>query len=656
MRTLSADLLAAQRSASAEPRVSVVVENSIGGARRLDFTQLDATSQPIAKHDAAVAGDGSLTRVRIEAGAVKQQRVADPSAGPWTSWATLVSGVAAQVACAARGARVAVVYCDAAGAGVKLRESTDNGASFGAEQAVATAAATVVDLAAAYKNSAGDLAIGWATATSVNLVRRISGAFGSVATTSPAVSSFSGVALAYGADWDFALTGVEAATLKPSLWTAAYGDGNDVAAGTWSSLAPQQQAESDAQVTYRAPSLVYTDAYRIDFVEADVFAGGSTRVWRTMLHNALTFVAGAFTFRSPAPVNYGGIEGLALAADAGGAGYVYECAPDAVYRASQSQVLATVTADVRAAEVEELPFATRGFLELDNSGVAYAGPPAPIAVGNLVAVSWGYRTASGVQTSRMADLWVAATEYRRTGGVSVLRLYVEGGWEMLRRSRQRAQVVHTSDTYFTVLLRLFSRAGLLLTSSSGSNRLSTVTPKFTVHPDTSALESVRRALAFVADRVRMRPSASGSITEPLATAASDYTYGTAHPLRSVGLRGEPPAVSEVQSFGAGVFGEALDFANAAAWLGTRALQRDATSGSAAAAGTTAAAQLRQRALDTPAGRIVVPPNCGQEVLDVVDFSDPLIAPSPVRRRVAGISWLFDREHGRFEQRIALGAL
>ena len=49
MRTLSSDLLAAQRSASSEPHVDVVVENSIGGMRRLDFAQIDATSNTIAQ-------------------------------------------------------------------------------------------------------------------------------------------------------------------------------------------------------------------------------------------------------------------------------------------------------------------------------------------------------------------------------------------------------------------------------------------------------------------------------------------------------------------------------------------------------------------------------------------------------------------------------
>ena len=59
---------------------------------------------------------------------------------------------------------------------------------------------------------------------------------------------------------------------------------------------------------------------------------------------------------------------------------------------------------------------TRGFIDIDNASGAYAGPPAPIAIGNLAGVSWGYRTASGLQASRMADLWIASYEYRRTGG------------------------------------------------------------------------------------------------------------------------------------------------------------------------------------------------------------------------------------------------
>ena len=142
----------------------------------------------------------------------------------------------AQVACAAKGSRVAVAYVDAAGTGIKLRESTDNGATYAAEVAVTTAAASVNDLALAYKNTSGDLAVAWAAGTSVGIIKRTSGVFGSPATTSPGVSSLNGVAMTYGFDWDIVLTGVEATTLQPSLWTIVYGDGVDAPANTWGTL------------------------------------------------------------------------------------------------------------------------------------------------------------------------------------------------------------------------------------------------------------------------------------------------------------------------------------------------------------------------------------------------------------------------------------
>ncbi len=659
MRTLPADLLAAQRSASAEPQVDVIVENSIGGMRRLDFTQIDATANTIAKHDVCVAGDGSVTRVRSDnAGGILRQRNTTPGSGSGyaAAWTALATGKGNQIACAAKGARVAIIYVDAAGTGIKIVESTDNGGSFGAETAVVTAAAGVIDLAVAYRNSGGDLAIAWATATTLNIIKRTAGAFGAASGSGTAFSSINGVAMTFGFDYDIAVTGVETTTLKPSLWTIVYGDGNDAPLNTWGTLNAQQQAEFDASVTYKAPSIASADTYRVDFVEADAFTGGNTRVYRTTMHPAMTFAAGPFTMRAPVPVSYGGAEGLAIAADAGGAGYVYETAPDAVYRAPQSQAIATLTGAVLAVRVDEGADSTRGYIDIDNANGAYAGPPAPIAIGNLVGVSWGYRTASGLLSSRMADLWIASYEYRRGGGRSVLRLHVEGGWEILRRSRQRAQVVHTADSYLTVLLRIFSRAGLQLTSASVSTRAQTVAPKFTIAPDATGFDSVRRALALLADRIRMRTVAGATITEPLAAAASDYTFGTAHPLREVSLLNEPPLVTETQALGAGAYGESIDFVNAALSIGTREEQRDLTSATGAAAAATAVAHLRQRALDVAAGRIVVPPNCGQELLDVVDFTDPLIAAAAVKRRVAEIRWRYDRHGAVYEQTIGLGAI
>ena len=302
------------------------------------------------------------------------------------------------------------------------------------------------------------------------------------------------------------------------------------------------------------------------------------------------------------PVNYGGAEGLALAADAGGAGYVYESAPDAVYRAPQSQPLRRSPPTCSPIEIDERGDATRGYIDLDNSIGAYAGPPAPIAIGNLVAVSWGYRTASGLQSSRMADLWIAGVEHRRSGrcldAAAARRGRVGAAAPQPAADADRAQ---RADTYLAILLRASSRAPGCSSRRPASRRARRrVTPKFTVAPGTSGFDAVRQALALLADRIRMRPLAAAPITRAAGLRRERlHLRRPTHPLRAVRvLRAEPPSVSEAQAFGAGAFGEAIDFATRGArHRHARAAARHHERDRRAAAAATAVAHLRQRALD-----------------------------------------------------------
>jgi hypothetical protein len=566
VRTISAALEAAQRAPSREPYVSASVENTVGGVRRLDFAQIDANAYATNRHGVAVAGDESVTRVRVESGAIKQQRVT--GSGPWTSWNDLATGMGVYVACAAEGARVAVVYVDAAGTTIKIRESTDNGQSYGSAADVTTSPAALTALAVAYKRGTTDLAIAWTTATQLRLIKRTSGSFGSVQLSGETFTSLNGVALAYGFDWDMLVTGAEISSQRPTLWTHIYGDGNDHTANTWGALQAQQQVESDSGITFQAPFLAYLDTYRGTFVEVDGFAGGQTRTFRTYLPLALIeFDSGAFSFRTPAPTDYKGARGLALA---GGSTYAYETAPDTVRRAPRSQAFRDLSADVLAIELDESTDRLRGHVDLDNASGAYTAaqtPPVAIAVGNLVVLRWGYRTSSGNQSSQAADMEVAAIETRRRHGASVVRLVLAGGFDVLRRNRQRHQVVHSTDTYRTIISRILARAGYSLTFVSASSRSSSVTPAFTIHPQTSGYEALRQALALLADRVVMRANAAAIMTEPLASESADYTFDGPHQLRDILLRTELSGPSEAQVFGASVYGEALTVAEAEQYQG-----------------------------------------------------------------------------------------
>ena len=68
MRSLSAELLAAQRSASAAPYLLVTVADRIGGVRRLAFQRLYSGSEADGYDAATMPSDGSLLRARAASG------------------------------------------------------------------------------------------------------------------------------------------------------------------------------------------------------------------------------------------------------------------------------------------------------------------------------------------------------------------------------------------------------------------------------------------------------------------------------------------------------------------------------------------------------------------------------------------------------------
>ncbi|HET9476654.1 MAG TPA: hypothetical protein VFP63_04115, partial [Dehalococcoidia bacterium] len=144
MRSLTPELLAAQRSASAVPYLKAVASDRIGGIRRLAWTRLYTGSEADGYHAACMPSDGSLIRARVSGGRVYYQRVTNPGAGSaFSSWTDLDAAANADVALCAEGTRVLLFYVDAAGLVIKVRESTDGGATLGAASTAVTASGAV---------------------------------------------------------------------------------------------------------------------------------------------------------------------------------------------------------------------------------------------------------------------------------------------------------------------------------------------------------------------------------------------------------------------------------------------------------------------------------------------------------------------------------
>ena len=72
----------------------------------------------------------------------------------------------------------------------------------------------------------------------------------------------------------------------------------------------------------------------------------------------------------------------------------------------------------------------------------------------------------------------------------------------------------------------------------------------------------------------------------------------------------------------------------------------------------AAAELRQLAMASQGGSLVAPPNCGQELYDVIAITDAPAGLSAAKRRVLGLSLRYVRggPGPAYEQRLTLGAV
>jgi len=94
VRTLSSTLLAAQKSASSQPYVKLLVAGRIGGVTRLNWSRLYTGSEPDYYHAATLSGDGSLVRARVSNSSpfwLYIQRIASPGPGSdFSQWSSFV--------------------------------------------------------------------------------------------------------------------------------------------------------------------------------------------------------------------------------------------------------------------------------------------------------------------------------------------------------------------------------------------------------------------------------------------------------------------------------------------------------------------------------------------------------------------------------------
>jgi hypothetical protein len=109
------------------------------------------------------------------------------------------------------------------------------------------------------------------------------------------------------------------------------------------------------------------------------------------------------------------------------------------------------------------------------------------------------------------------------------------------------------------------------------------------------------------------------------------------------IYGNPVYGTAVDSTELGLVGERLDF------------QQDPAIPTTAQAGDVASAVLAKMRLTTKRGVILIPPNCGQELFDVVQVTDSLGNQTAIKFRVVGLRFEYSPKQDRYEHRLILGA-
>ncbi len=652
MRTLSASLLAAQKNASATPYFKVVISDRIGGVRRLPFSRLYSGDEPDGHHAASMTGDGSLLRARVSGGRLYYQQVANPGGGSdFSSWTDLEAAATAGLALCAQGSRALLFYMDSDGLTLKLRESADSGVTLGSPTTVATASGTVGWLAAGVKSN-GDTLLVYSTGAMVYKLKRSGGNWGSASAWSNDVASVSGLACYYQGDYNIVITGADALG-NAFVWTCIYGDGFSQAPNTWSPLREVTRASSGSSVSFHAPFLAQPDTYRLTFIEKYTGAQAYSRPY--LSYSPPTTDYATNLWREPVPFNLASGYGLALAFSATTA---WLSAPSGVWSAALSPESLDVSADVIEAATDDRPFDGRLRLVLRNDGGRYSLLPSVIKLGAEVAISPGYLTSNGAESSDGLAYWIDSIERHSIPGQAYLVLTARDSWSLLGAWRARRQYTWATGqkNLFGLLQFLFARAGLEFSSAGGSAAASNRYPSFTVNPGESGLNVVRRLLDALADVIFLK-AYFGYLKEPLSSDPSNYAYGTDHAILRGSYTGLAPAVNRVQVFGQGIFAEGFDWPGVEDVYDRLKQEHDANLTSLAQAEDRAAAALRREAVAALSGEIAVPVNCGQELYDVIEVTDSGAGLTSARRRVLGIAIRYATgAQPAYEQGLTLGGV
>jgi hypothetical protein len=628
MRTLTPTLLAAQKDASHVPYIEVEAKGTVTGVVRLDWERLYTGSEDDYFHALSMPGDGSMVRVRITPVAdgrkLYRQRVPDP--GPlsdFSSWTYTNQYNCVAVAAASLGSEVSVFWMNSSRE-LRRIKSTDYGVGWGSPELIDYSPSTAINgLSAAYKSN-GDLAIFFADQATLYVKKHVGGSWQEKAAWDETTGDLSGVAVFYDDDWNLLVTGKNSSA-NFKLWSLVYGDGGDVASGTWSDLKELASAPSDSSFEYHRVFMDKPDVYRCFFAEK--FTGSQEYKRPFWSHSIPDSGFLDNLWREPVPFDLSSDYGLAMAHHGS---YCWLSAPYGIWRAGLALESLDLTDDVISLRQELVETRGRVLVELRNDDGSYGSLPPPLDAGCQLEVSPGYVTSQGNEVSSGQSFILEDCEYISRQGKSSLMLSAWDGWHEINTWRARHQFRWNKSSnemnVRQILEFVLARAGLKLETKSQSPVITSFYPDFTIHPGRSGLDIIRRLLSFAPDVIFVEGS-KAYLVNPSSGDASEYSYGVSHPLVEGKYRSGGWELNRVQVEGYDPVSQEPIVADSFSWdqvgrfYDRLSRLEDSNIDTVNKAEERGLAYLRNAELASASGAIRVPVNCGQQLYDVVDITD-----------------------------------
>jgi len=663
MRSLTSTLLAAQKEATHTPYVKVEAKNSIAGVVRLDWTRLYNGSEDDYFHAVTMPGDGSLIRVRItpptDSRKLYRQRVPNPGpSSDFSTWTYTNQYNCIVVAAASTGAEVSIFWINSSRE-IRRIKSTDYGVNWGNPELIDYSPTTAIyGLAAAYKPN-GDSAIFFADQATLYVKKHVGGSWQSKVAWDKTTGDLSGVAAVYDADWNLVVTGEDSAD-NFKLWSLIYGDGGDVASGTWSALKEFASAPSDGNFEYHRAFMDKPDVYRCFYVEK--FTGTEAYNRPFWSHSVTDTKFLENLWHEPVPFNLSSEYGMAIAHHGD---YCWLSTPYGVWRAKLTQESIDLTADVLSLRQETGRNQGRLTVELRNDDGRYASLPSPLEIGCQLEVSPGYVTSQGDEVSSGQAFALEACEHTSSGGKASLFLYAVDGWGQINAWRARHQSRwNKSSSEMSVkdiLAFVLARVGLKLEVKSQSSVVTSYYPDFAIHSNNRGDVIVNKLLSFVPDVLFIEGN-KAYVVNPQSADNSVYSYGQDHPIFEGRYREGGWELNRVQVEGYDSESEEPIVVDSFSWsqiakLYDRLSQlEDRNIDTVAKAEQRGEAYLREAEIESISGTIRIPVNCGQQLYDVIDITDSRAGLDAEKKRVLGLTLIYNPLRSGYEQRLSLGAV